>query len=88
MEFKRLFAHIVNCRSPNETKLIIRLLLRSIHLPEHKFTLNSIYNYRDKVGNTTHYLLDLLKYFNERATLFKNLQSVEQNIVDRNESQI
>lgn len=84
----------MNCPNPNEKKLIIRLMLSFSQLPEHKFkhnfqnALNSIYNYEDNVETSIHYLLHFPKYFNERVTLLKNIQSVEEYIVDRNEFQI
>ena len=64
------------------------------YLHQHKFwhnfrhTDNQICSCGDDVETTTHYLLHFLNYLDERRTLSDNLQSIGENIQDKNDSQI
>ena len=83
-----------NCRSPKGIKLITRLRLGLSHLREHKFrhnfqdTLNPICSCGDGIETTIHCLLHCPNYLDERRTLLDNLQSIGENINDKNDSQI
>ena len=85
---------IFNCHSPKGIKLITRLRLGLSHLREHKFrhnfqdTLNPICSCGDDIETTIHYLLHCPNYLDERRTLLDNLQSIGENIHDKNDSQI
>ena len=85
---------IFNCHNPSGIKLITTLRLGLSHLREHKFrhnfqdTLNPICSCGENIETTTHYLLHCSNYLNERMTLLTNLQNVEENILDRNNSQL
>ena len=83
---------IFNCHSPKGIKLITRLRLGLSHLREHKFrhnfqdTLNPICSCGDDIETTIHYLLHCPNYLDERRTLLDNLQSIGENIHDKNDS--
>ena len=85
---------IFNCHSPNEVKLSTRLRLGLSHLCEHMFrhnfqdTLNPICSCGDDIKATIHYLLHCPNYLDERRALLDNLQSIEENMHDKNDSQI
>ena len=85
---------IFNCHNPSGIKLFTRLGLVLNHLRENKTrhnyqdTLNPICNCGENIETTTHYLLHCSNYLNERMTLLTNLQNVEENILDRNNSQL
>ena len=85
---------IFNCHSPKGIKLITRLRSGLSHLREHKFrhnfqdTLNPICSCGDGIETTIHYLLHCPNYLDERRTLLDNLQSIRENIHDKNDSQI
>ena len=79
--------------NPDCLKLITRLRLGLSHLSFHKFkrsfqdTLNSIGNC-GTVETTIHYLLLCPHFSNERLTLFNKLQSIDENILSKDESNI
>ena len=85
---------IFNCHSPKGIKLITRLRLGLSHLREHKFrhsfqnTFNPICCCGDDIETTFHYLFHCPNYLDERRTLLDNLQSIRENIHDKNDSQI
>ena len=85
---------IFNCDSPKGIKLITRLRLGLSHLREHKFrhnfqdTLNPICSCGDDIETAIHYLLHCPNYLNDRRSLLDNLQSIGENIHDKNDSQI
>ena len=85
---------IFNCHSPKEIKLITRLRLVLSHLREHKFQhnfqdiLNPICSCGDAIKTTVHYLLHCPNFLDERMTLLDNLQSIGENIHNKNDSQI
>ena len=85
---------IFNFHSPNGTKLITRLRLGFSHLREQKFrynfqdTLNPNCSYGDDIETTIHYILHCPNYLDERRTLLDNLQSIGENIHDKNDSEI
>ena len=85
---------IFNCHSPKRIKLITRLRLGLSHLCEHKFRHNfqdiphPICSYGDDIKTTINYLLHCPNYLDERRTLLDNLQSIGENIHDKNDSQI
>ena len=85
---------IFHCHSPKGIKLITRLRLGLSHLREHKFrhnfldTLNPICSCEDDTETTIHYLLHCPNYLDERRTLLDILQSIGENIHDKNDSQI
>ena len=90
---------IFNCHSPKGIKLITRLRLGLSYLHEHLLhlshfrhnfqdTLNPICICGDDIKTTIHYLLHCPNYLDERRTLLDNLQSIEENIHDKNDSQI
>ena len=82
------------CHSPKGIKLITRLRFCFSHLREHKLpysfqdTLNPIFSCGDDIKTTIYYLLHCPNYLHERRTLFDNLQSTEENIHNKNDSQI
>ena len=82
-----------NCLNPNVLKLITRLRLGFSHLRFHKFkhsfqdTLNPICNC-GTVETTIHYLLLCPNFSNERLTLFNKLQSIDENILSKDDSNI
>ena len=91
---KRILAFInstFHCLNPNGLKLITRLGLGLSHLHFHKFqhsfqdTLNLICNY-GTVETNIHYLLLCPNYSNER--LFNKLQSTDENILSKDNSNI
>ena len=78
---------------PFANKLITRLRLRLSHLRFHKFkhsfqdTLNPICS----CGNaeaTVHNLFHCLNFLNERLTFFTKLQSIDENIFSKDDSNI
>ena len=83
---------IFNCQNPSGIKLITRLSFS--HLSEHKFrhnfqdTLNPICSCGENIEGTTHYLLHHPSYLHEKMTLLNNLLNFEENIIDRNYSQL
>ena len=85
---------IFNCHSPKGIKLSTRLSLGLSHLCEHKFRynfrdiLNPICSCGDDIETTMHYLLHSPNYLDERRTFLDNLQSIGENIHDKNDSQI
>ena len=82
-----------HCHNPNGLKLITRLRLGLSLLRFHKFkhsfqdTLNPIYNC-GSVETTIHYLLLCPNFSNERLTLFNKLQSIDENILSEDDSNI
>ena len=82
-----------HCLNPNGLKLITRLRLGLSHLRFHKFkhsfqdTLNPICNC-GTVETTIHYLLLCPNYSNERLTLFNKLQSIDESILSKDNSNI
>ena len=64
------------------------------HLREHKFrhnfqdTLNPICSCEENIETTSHYLLNCFNHLNERITLLTNLQNVEENILNINNSRL
>ena len=85
---------IFNCHSPKGIKSVTRLRLGLSHLREHKFwhnfqdTLNPTCSCGDDIETTIHYLLHCPNYLDERRPLLDNLQSIGENIHDKNYSQI
>ena len=85
---------IFNCHSPKGIKLITRLRLGLSFLREYKFrhnlkgTLNPTCSCGDDIEITIHYLLHCPNYLDERRTLLDSLQSIGENIHDKNDSQI
>ena len=81
------------CLNSNGLKLITRLRLGLSHLRFHKFkhsfqdTLNPIYNC-GTVETTIHYLLLCPNFSNERLMLFNKLQSIDENILSKDDSNI
>ena len=81
------------CHNPKGLKLITRLRLGLSHLRFHKFkhsfqdTLNSICTC-DTVETTLHYLLHFPNFSNERLTFFNKLQSIDENILSKDDSNI
>ena len=81
------------CLNPNALKLITRLRLGLSHLRFHKFkhsfqdTINSICNC-GTAETTIHYLLLCPNFSNERLTLFNKLQSIDENILSKDDSNI
>ena len=82
------------CHSPKAIKLITRLKLGLSHLREHKFRYNfqdTLYptcSCGDDIETARPYLLHCPNYLDERRTLLDNLQSIGENIHDKNDSQI
>ena len=80
-----------HCLNPNGLKLITRLRLGLSHLRFHKFkysfqnTLNPICNCVT-VETTFHYLLLCPNFSNERLTLFNKLQTIDENILSKDDS--
>ena len=78
---------------PNGLKLITRLRLGLSHLRFHKFkhsfqnTLNPICNC-GTVEPTIHYLLHCPNFSNKRLTLLNKLQSINENILSKDDSNI
>ena len=73
---------------------IFRLRLGPSHLCKHKFrhnfqnALNPICSWGDDIETAIHYLLHCPNYLDETRTLLDNLQSIRENIHDKNDSQI
>ena len=83
--FIRPFANSVfQCDNPKGLKLIAMLRLGLSHL---RFTLISICNY-GTVETTVHYLLHYPNFSKERLTLFNKLQSIDENILSKDDSNI
>ena len=82
-----------HCLSPNGLKIITRLRLVLNHLCFHKIkhsfqdTLNPICNC-GTVETTIHYLLLCPNFSNEKLTLFHKLQSIDENILSKDDSNI
>ena len=82
-----------HCNSSNSLKLITRLRLGSNYLLFHKFkhsiqdTLNPTC-ISGTVETTIHYLLHCPNFSNERLTLFSKLQSIDENILSKDDSKI
>ena len=82
-----------HCLNPNCLKLITKLRLGLGHLRFHKFkhsfqdTLNPIC-ICGTVETTIHYLLLCPNFSNERLTLFNKLQSTDENILSKDDSNI
>ena len=81
------------CYNSKGLKLITRLRLGLSHLRFHKFmhsfqdTLNPICNC-DTVETIVHYLLHCPNFSNERLTFFDKLQSIDANILSKDDSNI
>ena len=82
-----------HCLNPNGLKLITRLTLGLSHLCFHKIkssfqdTLNTICNC-GTVEATIHYLFLCPNFSNERLTLFSKLQSIDENVLSKDDSNI
>ena len=82
-----------HCHSPKGLKLFTRLSLRISHRRYHKFryifqeTLNPIGNC-GTAEVTISYLLKCPNFSNERLELLKKLQSIDDNIIRKNDSNI
>ena len=96
-KFEDLFCFsnsIFDCHSPRRIKLITRLRLGLSHLYGHKFrhnfqdTLNPSSSCGVDIETTIHYLLHCPKYLDARRTLLVNLQNIEENVHDKDDSQI
>ena len=85
---------IFNCHISNGIKLIARWRLDLSHLHEHKFRHNFQDNFspipscEDDTETNNHYLLHCPNYLDEKRTLLDNLQSIGENIHDKNDFQI
>ena len=82
-----------HCHCPDGLKLITRLRLGLSHLGFHKFK----HNFQDvlnptcscgTVETTIHYLFYCPNFSNERLTLFNKLQSIDENILSKDDSKI
>ena len=82
-----------HCHCPDGLKLITRLSLDLSHHRFHKFT----HNFQDTlnptcccgtVETTIHYLLHCPNFSNERLTLFDKLESIDENIFSKDDSNI
>ena len=84
---------IFQCHNPKGLKLITRLRIGLSHLRFHKFkhnfqdTLNSIFNC-GTVETTIYYLFHCPNFLNERLTFFNKLQSIDENILSKGNSNI
>ena len=82
-----------HCHKPNRLILNTRLRLGLSHLRFHKFKhsfwdiVNPICNF-DTVETTIHYLFHCLHFSNERLTLFNKLQSIDENILSKDDLKI
>ena len=82
-----------HCHCPDGLKLITRLKLGLSHLQFHKFkhnfqdTLNPICSC-GTVETNIHYLLHCLIFSDEKLTPFNKLQSIDQNILSKDDSNI
>ena len=82
-----------HCHCPDGLKLISRLRLGSSHLWFHKFkhnfqdTLNPICSFGN-VETNIHYLLHCVIFSDEKLKPFNKLQSVNQNILSKDNSNI
>ena len=82
-----------HCHRPPGLKLITRLRLGLSHLRLHKFkhnfqdTLNPICSC-GTVKTTIHYLLHCPNFSNERLILFSKLQSIDENILSKDDYNI
>ena len=82
-----------HCHNPHGSKLIARLRLGLSHLRFHKCnhnfqdTLNPIFSC-GTVEITIHYFLHCPNFSNERLTLFGKLQSIDENILSKDDSNI
>ena len=82
-----------HCHCPEGLKLITRLMLDLSHLRFYKFK----HNFQDTlnpicccgtVETTIHYLFHCPNFSNERLTLFNKLQSIDENILSKGDSNI
>ena len=82
-----------HCHCPDGLKLITRLRLGLSHLGFHKFK----HNFQDvlnptcscgTVETTIHYLFYCPNFSNERLTPFNKLQSIDENILSKDDSKI
>ena len=94
LAFIRLFANITfQYHNPKSLKLITSLRLGLSHLRFHKFKhsfqelLNPICNC-GTVETTLHYLLHCPNFCNERLIFFNKLQSIDTNILSKDDSNI
>ena len=94
MAFTRPFANSTfHCHCPDGLKLITRLRLGCSHPRFHKFkhnfqdTLNPICSC-GTVETTIHSLLHCPNFSNERLTLFNKLQSIDENILSKDDFKI
>ena len=84
--------NIFNCHNPKGVKLLTRLRLDLSYLRDHKSKysfqdlLNPICNCGTDVETTTHYLLHCPRFSNERLILINNIQNVDNNILNLNDS--
>ena len=82
-----------HCHNPNGLTLIARLRLGLSHLRFHRFkrsfqdTLNLICNC-STFEATIHYLLHCPNFSNERLTIFNKLQTIDENILSKGDSNI
>ena len=86
------FVH--NLHNPNVLKLITRIRLTLSHLNEHKFN----HNFRDcvnplcpcslQVESTSHFFLHCHYSIAIRKTLFHDLQSADENMLDQSDNEI
>ena len=85
---------IFNCRSSNGIKLITRLRFGLSYLSEHELrhnfqdTLHPICSCGDDIETIIHYLLHCPNYLDERRKLLDNLESIGENIHNKNDFQI
>ena len=94
LAFIRLSANSnCHCHNPNGLKLIARLRLGISHLRFHRFkrsfqdTLNLICNC-STFEATIHYLLHCPNFSNERLTILNKLQTIDENILSKGDSNI
>ena len=82
-----------HCHSPDNLTLITSLRLGLSHLRFHKFkhsfqdALNPIWNCCT-VETTIHYLLHYPNFSNERLKLFNKLQSIDENVLSKDDCNI
>ena len=83
---------IFSFHNPKGVKLLTRLMLGLSHLRDHKFkqsfqdSLNPICNCGVDVETTTHYLLHCPLFSDERLILINNIQNIDNNILNLNDS--
>ena len=92
LKFIRPSPNIFNCHNPKGVKLLTRVRLGLSHLRDHKFkhsfqdSLNPICNCGTDVETTTHYLLHCPLFSDERLILINNIQNIDSNILNLNDS--